>query len=130
MTELEFIFRAICKRRGVSLANYESVALTTNVTFGLANDTYILPVVANTFYYIEKLNMENTIVAITGMAILRVSNIGGAGSAGDVGLVISGAQGALKVYRGLEADSMRYQVSTHTAGGVNLFGTVFKITTA
>lgn len=122
MTDLEFTIRAICKRRGVTLSKIESVAFNCIVSFGLANNTYLVSVVANTFYFFDSLQIYNN---ATGAALFLMAPNSGQGSVGASTVVA----GATQQYRHIELDSLQYNVGTHSAGSIYLYGTLFKITT-
>ena len=124
MTELEFIFRRICKRRGKTLAHIDSVAFNVLLIFGLANNTPLLPVVANVFYWIEQINWINTNAAGTPELILATNS--GQGSAG--GLSDVRPLGSSMNWHAIECDSLLYSTTGHTSGHYYGLGTVFKIT--
>lgn len=126
MNEIEYTIRKICQRRGVQLVKVESVAFNIVVAFGLANNSYLLPVVANVFYYLDMLTIF-TSNGFAGVPKFVLEPNSGQGSAGDSYITINGASMSW-AYRGLECDSMRYQVNTHSVGNANLMATCYKIT--
>lgn len=124
MNELLYKFSLICKRRAAVMTKVESVAFNVVVTFGLATNTYFLPVVANTFYFLE--HFEIMPFNATGSGFIALTSNSGQGSAGADTYFTVSARGL----RGVECDSLRYQVGTHSAGTFYLYGEIYKITTA
>lgn len=123
MNELQYIFNAICQRRGVTLQKVESLFFSTQISFGLATGTFLLPVVPNTFYVVD-LNTTGR-PSLTGAPSVQVTN-SGQGSGGAMGLVP--IQGVTHLYPSLETDSLQYVVNTFSAGSFYIGGRCFKIT--
>jgi hypothetical protein len=125
----EYIFRKICERRGVDYVKSDSVALATRLDFGLANGTGILQGVANTFYYLHKLNVIVIEVQTGAGAQLGMTNLGG-GSAGTLLMTVPMPLGSQIAFSGMELESLTYFVNGNTAGKMFMSGTAFKITYA
>ena len=120
MNDLEYTIRKICERRGVTLSKVESLAFNMRVAFGLANGTYLLPVDASAFYFIATLSIRTD---ATGKPVLVVLPSAGP-SAGNLNIECNTPTDM----QGIEANSLQYIVTTHSAGAFYLYGTVFKIT--
>lgn len=126
MTELEYIFRLMCARRDVALSKVESVAFNVRINFGLAA-TYLLPVVANTFYYIKRLNFLYITVAPGGTPEFTFTTNSGQASAGAINIRPFSFNASMP-YADIECDSFRWDNLNHTSGDFAIMGTVFKIT--
>lgn len=128
MNELQYLFNAICQRRGVAMNKVENVAFSMRLEFGLANLTYLIPAVANTFYVARGFVQECIVTNATASPIIRLTNLGG-GSAGNVDIYLRSAVEGVHVFTtAFEFESMQYIVNGNTAGANILLGTVFKIT--
>ena len=125
MNEIQYAIAMICQRRQVVLTKVESVAFNVSVTFGLADGSYLLPVVANVFYYLRLLNLHN--LSVAGAPLLTVGvQPSGVGSGGTFRMPFSGPW----PHRHVELDYMQYNVNTHSAGTYFLYSEVFKVTYA
>lgn len=126
MTDLEYIFRRICERRGVKFSKIESVAFNTRITFGLANGSALLPVVANVFYYILDLNYYNLNGAgVPGFTLSGVMNANGSAGTGTTFYTSTWPPSGI---RNVECDAVLYDLNGHSGGTYCLSGTVLKIT--
>lgn len=109
------------------LSKIESVAFNVCINFGLAGGTPLLPAVANTFYYIESLTFHHN--NFTGVPQLVITTNSGQATGGTIAFFYKPSNNPENVFK-WEVDSMTYNVNTHSAGTLYIFGTVFKITTA
>lgn len=131
MTDIEYTIRKICERRGVYLRKVESVAMSMRLAFGLPDLTPLLPEVANTFYFVSVMTVNLTSAIGTASPLLRLTNLGG-GSAGNQDyqpMNTANVSGQQWFIGAIECDSMIYVVNGNTSGVINVWGTVFKITT-
>ncbi len=128
-SDLLLQMQLICERRGVKFKNIESVAFGSRLSFGLADNTAILPAVINTFYFIPNLWYQIAATLVTAPPYLEFSNLG-IGSAGLPGINFWPlAVGPTYNTQKIETNSIIYRINGNTAGVVFLGGTVLKITT-
>lgn len=123
--DYEYVFRKICERRGVVMSKVESVAFNAWITFGFADGTYLLPLGAKFFYYLDKLNVDR--YDAVGVPIFRLSPNVGIG-----GLVTMPLLSAVlgRSFEAVETNGLLYEVNSHSAGTFVVSGSVFKITYA
>lgn len=133
MTDLEFTFTKICRRRNVTMTKVESVAFAMRLGFGLADLTALLPAVANTFYYVQNLNSSLSVALAGGAPLLRATNLLG-GLAGNLDIQCHNVADAIGntglKQTNLECESLTYIVNGNTAGVFCVSAIVFKITLA
>lgn len=114
------LFTMMCTRRGKTINRWDSVNFNVRVDFGLATNTYLLPAVANTFYFAKFLISIN--INVAGAPNLTLLPNSGQGSAGGINIYFASLQ-----YNEIELDSLQYVVGTHSAGSFLMFGQVYKI---
>jgi hypothetical protein len=124
-----FLFNTICARRGKKLWKVESVAFNVRLDFGLADQTELLPVAANVFYYCDGLTFNTS----NGMAGIPNLELGGNSGQGSVGTVIFEMLSKTTTFNfskigAFECDYMKFGQGTYSAGTIRITGTVFKIT--
>lgn len=126
--DLEKTFVEMVRRRGDNqYTKFESVPMSTLLTFGLAEGFGVLPAEAGAFYFIANLRLETVVAQTIANVRLEGSNYGG-GSAGAVILLTEAAIGGVKEYRDIECDSLLYRINGNTAGSIVATGRVYKIT--
>lgn len=129
MNELLYTLGLICERRGFDLKQVRRMAFSMPVNFGLASGTALLPIVANTFYYLKTLCVHTVTTQVTAAVLLEITDLGG-GSPATNYIRTHMTQYEVQTFHGLETDKLLYVVNGNTAGGLLIEGDVYKITYA